>query len=171
MKHNGKSPVSLAEEIEAMFAKDQEMRNTFQETKQWNSAIDDHNTKRAEEIIAKIGWPTISKVGEKASGHFWFLIQHADSHPDFQRKCLALIKTLPKEEIKKDEIAYLEDRVRCAEGKPQVYGTQFWTNSNTGKYEARPIEDREHVEERRAEMGMRPFTEYEKVMMERFDSE
>lgn len=159
---------SIAHESEVMVARDQEMRKKWQETKVWDAAIDEQNTKRAKDIIVQIGYPTISKIGEKASHLFWFLIQHADRDIEFQKECLQIMKNLPKEEVRQDDIGYLEDRVRGAESKPQLYGTQFWTNPETGEYEVKPIEDREQLDERRAALSMMPFSEYENIMMEKF---
>ncbi|MCH8150001.1 MAG: hypothetical protein IH987_18820 [Planctomycetes bacterium] len=41
---------------------------------------------------------------------------------------------------------------------PQLYGTQFLLMD--GKNQPRPIEDPEHVDERREEMGMSTLAEY-----------
>jgi hypothetical protein len=52
----------------------------------------------------------------------------------------------------------LTDRVLLAEGKKQVYGTQF-TLVN-GKCKPRPLEDEANVDQRRKEVGLRPLAEY-----------
>lgn len=87
------------------------------------------------------------------------LAQHADHDRDFQRSCLALLKAQPPEGGTAREIAYLEDRVRVGEQRPQLYGTQFHQNDQ-GEWEPFPIEDEEQVDQRRAERGLGPLAEY-----------
>ena len=99
------------------------------------------------EIVSKIGWPTISKVGKEASSGAWLLIQHADHDIDFQKECLSVMKSESGEEISLRNIAYLEDRIKINLGLPQVYGTQF--KLVDGEFIPNEIEDPEHVEERR----------------------
>ena len=60
------------------------------------------------------------------------------------------------------DIAYLEDRLLIMEGKPQIYGTQFRTID--GVSEPFPIEDPEHVDERRASVGLDTYAAYEARM-------
>jgi hypothetical protein len=50
----------------------------------------------------------------------------------------------------------LEDRIRMYEGRKQLYGTQFnWNES--GEMALVPIEDPEHVDERRVALGFAPM--------------
>jgi hypothetical protein len=52
----------------------------------------------------------------------------------------------------------LLDRIRTFEGKPQVYGTSFdWDDA--GQMSPLPIDDAEHVDERRAEVGLEPLAD------------
>ncbi len=55
--------------------------------------------------------------------------------------------------------AYLEDRVRVHAGRPQLYGTQFTYDQDQLK--PHPIEDPEHLDRRRAAVGLTPFADYE----------
>jgi len=55
----------------------------------------------------------------------------------------------------------LEDRILMREGKKQIYGTQLHSGPKTnGKLELYPIDDEEHVDERRAIVGLQPLAEY-----------
>ena len=64
-------------------------------------------------------------------------------------------------------LAYLTDRVLCAKGQPQRYGTQFWSGPDgTGPLQPRPVEDREQLDEWRAAVGLRPFADYERHVLE-----
>jgi hypothetical protein len=155
----------ISAEIVAMAEEDQAMRYGTNEGKKWDSTIDRRNTDRMKSIIEEIGWPTISKVGREASHMAWLLLQHADHDVDFQKSCLALLKSEPPHEIQPKEIAYLDDRVRVREGIPQLFGTQFYT-SEEGVFGPNPIEDPEHLEERLAAHNMLSFKEYAKGIYE-----
>ena len=54
------------------------------------------------------------------------------------------------------------DRVRIQDGQKQLYGSQFDTKGD--KCEPLPIEDPEHVDERRKAVGLGPLDEYTKQL-------
>jgi hypothetical protein len=67
-------------------------------------------------------------------------------------------------ELNPAHLAYLEDRVRVNQGRPQLYGTQFF---GTGaELKPRPIEDKEHLDERRAKVGLGSFEDYKNQIEE-----
>jgi len=153
-------------ELLALAKSDQEARTHWQETGEvWERTLDESNTKLLKEIVEKIGWPTVSKVGYDASCAAWLLVQHADHDPEYQQYCLNLMRQEPVEEAIKQNIAFLEDRVRANTGRPTLYGTQFGYNK-AGEFGPLPIEDRKNVNEKREEMGLVPFEEYEQEMQE-----
>lgn len=167
MKENICEFPEISSEILEMAKKDQAMRKAATEDyKIWNSEIDKENTVRLKEIISAIGWPTISKVGEDASMKAWLLAQHADKSLAFQKKCLEMMKELPEAEVYIIGKAYLEDRIKVAEGKAQIYGTQFHED-DAGDFGPREIDDFENLEVRRKDLGMESFKEYEERMMKR----
>jgi len=143
---------NLALEINKMVETDQDMRENNLKDDSWDDELDKKNTERIKEIIIDIGWPTVSKVGKSASVGAWLLVQHADHDVDFQLHCLDLMRKLPNGEVRPEDIALLTDRVRVNRGQPQLYGTQF--RQIDGKHVPKDIEDIEHVDERRAEMGL-----------------
>lgn len=61
-------------------------------------------------------------------------------------------------EVALQNLARTIDRVRIAEGKLQYYGTHFQPTPD-GKYKPLPIEDEEHVDKRRAAMGLATIAE------------
>ena len=73
-------------------------------------------------------------------------------------------------ELQPVHLAYLTDRLRTFEGKPQLYGTQGQTNSD-GLIVPFPIEDEEHVDERREAIGLEPLEEYFKSMNESYKTD
>jgi hypothetical protein len=126
--------------------------------------VDEDNTKWLKRVVDKDGWPTKAAVGKDGTDAAFLLVQHADAEPKFQRQCLDRIAPLPKDEVSQSSRAYLTDRVLLAEGKKQVYGTQFTTID--GKLKPRPLEDEANVDKRRAEVGLPPLAEYVKRLEE-----
>ncbi|MGA0587410.1 DUF6624 domain-containing protein [Dyella sp. KRB-257] len=67
--------------------------------------------------------------------------------------------------IKNSDFALLTDRVLRAQKKPQRYGTQFVADpAHPGKVVMAPVEDPAHLDERRAEAGLMPISDYRCVM-------
>jgi len=85
----------------------------------------------------------------------WLLAQHADHDLQFQLRCLELMKTLPSGDVSLQNIAYLEDRVRVAQGRPQLYGTQFIREGDN--LIPQPIQDEVDLDRRRQAMGLESF--------------
>src|SRR5262249_43917540 len=80
-------------------------------------AIDKDNTAWMKGVVEKHGWPGRSLVGKKGAQNAWLLVQHADLDRPFQKKCLELIRKMPRGEVDPENIAYLVDRVAAGEGK------------------------------------------------------
>lgn len=158
----------LASQLLARAEKDQEMRNRAIGTDMsgWDSTVDEDNTAYLKAHVEAHGWPTVSAVGRNASQAAWLLAQHADHDPAFQAYCLRLMQALPQNEVSLRNIAYLEDRVRVANGEPQLYGTQFYKEGDS--FSPRPIEDEGHLEERRAAMGLETFEANRQRMIEMY---
>jgi len=127
--------------------------------------IDEANTKWLKDVVEKHGWPGKKLVGDKGAHDAWLLVQHADRDRAFQKKCLELMKPLVATgDVAKGDFAYLTDRVLVADGKKQLYGTQF--HDVKGKMEPQPIEDEANVDKRRKEMGLSTLAEYRKIIEE-----
>lgn len=148
---------------------DQTMRNNAAQTNgKWDDSLDKKHTQQLKLIIAEHGWPTIPLVGAEASIDAWLVVQHADHDPLFQKECLALMKTLPTDEISLRNIAYLEDRILVGEQKTQLYGTQFQGSGTNLK--PQPIKDRVNLDKRRKLIELEPFAQYEKIMLKTYGS-
>lgn len=163
----------IIDELADMVAEDQKLRSIgLEDEETWKKVkeVDVQNTKKLKEIIAQIGWPTISKVGKEASHNAWIIAQHADREKDFQKLCLELMKKEPSIEVVQEDVAYLEDRLRINEGKQQLYGTQFFVDQQ-GKYGPRPIEDEQNLDKRRNAMGLPPMREYQDMMTKKYGKE
>ncbi len=122
--------------------------------------LDREHTQRMKQIVAEHGWPTRSLVGVEGSHAAWLLVQHADRDPEFQAKCLELMRAaVAAGEADASELAYLEDRVRVAQGRLQLYGTQL-ESDGTGGWRAKPVEDPGGLDARRAKLGLPPMADY-----------
>jgi hypothetical protein len=79
-----------------------------------------------------------------------------------QDQYLPLIeKALARKEAFPQDFAYLSDRVRLQHGQKQLYGTQYVTLKE-GECMRAPLEDPDHVDERRKSVGLPTILEYEK---------
>ena len=155
-----RSREEVAAEIVALAEVDQRMRRAAaEEGARWDPTVDQRSTERMRGIITEIGWPTRSRVGEAAEHQAWLLVQHADADRAFQKECFELMRAAPPGEVCPKHLAYLEDRIRTGEGRPQLYGTQLRA-AKDGGWEPIPLEDPEHVDERRAAVGLGPLREY-----------
>ena len=147
---------ALAAEILAMADDDQRFRRERSTNAPWDPSVDERNTQRMREIVSAIGWPTLSKVGAMAEHAAWLLVQHAEL--DFQRECFALMALESADEVCARHLAYLEDRIRVREGRPQRYGTQLEKRGDG--WEPLPVDDAEGLDARRQAVGLEPITEY-----------
>lgn len=169
-KRNAAQKPELRDELLSMVEEDQSARRAagqagFKDAaaNERMRAIDVRNTARMKEIIAQVGWPTKTLVGERAAQGAWLLVQHSDLDLAFQKECLGLLeKAVAAGEASGRNLAYLTDRVRVAEGKPQYYGTQF--HMVEGKLVPRPIEDEANVDARRAAVGLGTMADYAEQM-------
>ena len=122
-------------------------------------AVHISNAARLGAIIEQYGWPGNSLVGEEGTWAAWLIAQHAIGNPPFMRHCLCLLKqAAANHDVMPWQAAFLEDRIRMYEGKPQIYGTQFQPNMH-GQLEPYPIENPESVNERRAAIGLNTIEE------------
>jgi hypothetical protein len=157
----------IAEELRYMIEDDGEERlKDKPDLRKWDDE-DLRHTLRLREIIAEVGWPTISKVGAESSNHAWRLAQHADLDTDFQEFCLGLMVAQASGEVNKEDIAHLTDRILVAKKLPQQYGTQFYQIFKAAniihKCLLRDVEDPENLEKRRLDLGIKPFVEHLRI--------
>jgi len=125
--------------------------------------IDEKNTARLKSLVAEYGWLGKSQVGEDGAHAAWLLLQHANKDPLFQKDCLEKMKqSFKNHDVSATDLAYLIDRVAVSENKKQIYGTQF--HGNCDNLKPQPIEDEQHVNDRRKSIGLGTMAEYEKQM-------
>lgn len=128
---------------------------------------DEKNTKKLKKILSGRSWFTEREVGKIGVAAAFLIVQHS---PDieFKEEMLPLLKQsyLNGEGVTGQEVALLTDRVRISKGQPQVYGTQ--TDISNREIIFKPIENREEVDDRRAEMGMPPLDFYKRLIEESY---
>ena len=130
------------------------------------AAADGENLPWLRQVITDVGWPGKSLVGEDGAQAAWLLAQHAGRDPALQRRCLDLLTAaVQRGEATLVQQAYLTDRVLRHEGKPQEYGTQ--ATSRDGRLEPQKLRDPDHVDQRRASVGLGPLAGYLARMAER----
>jgi len=156
---------ALHSELLAMRAADQALRQrwiaaglTDEKLKAEAAALDAQHVARLQQIIDQLGgWPGKSLVGMDGSSAAWLIAQHGGR--EFLHKVLPLMKKAAESgELPPASYALSEDRTRIQDGKKQVYGSQF--NTRDGKCEPLPIEDPEHVDERRRSVKLDTLAEY-----------
>ena len=92
----------------------------------------------------------------------WAVIQHSDL--ETQKQYLPrFIDAVEKGKLRGEFVAFMQDRIACRSGKPQMYGSQGSYN-DSGVFIPAEIEDPENVDARRAKMGMCTLQEYIKMM-------
>ena len=157
---------SLRTVLEEIYDVDQEVRRDFVErTQRGDTSLstiiakmnqaDSVNQIQVEELLTTYGWLPQSKVGQKAAGALFLVIQHSDL--ETMRRYLPVLKKAVEEgEASATSAALMEDRVLMYEGKKQLYGTQasgHEQENGTTKYFIWPIENPEEVNNLRAEVG------------------
>lgn len=144
----------IAKQLLELYKIDQQLRKNPAISVHEVFKYDRQTTKVLRSIIEQIGWPTISKVGKKASEAAWCLAQHTHNQK-FACKCLHLMKK-HQIEINITNIAYLEDKVALHQTGYQIYGTCMSTkviNSNLVTT-ILPVKNPEMLEARRKNIGL-----------------
>ncbi|MBZ5712936.1 DUF6624 domain-containing protein [Nannocystis pusilla] len=122
-------------------------------------AVHRRNAARLREVLAGVGWPGRTLVGDDGASAAWRIVQHAIGEPALLRSCLPLLQRAAAEgEADPAEVAKLEDRIRVSEGRPQRYGTQYdWNEDGTAMVPMVGVEAPESLAERRAAVGLPPM--------------
>ncbi len=161
----------IRQELEAMYDQDGSLvRAVYEDAGEPDvvhsvHAIDVAHCERLKEIVEHIGWPTRDLVGLKATQGAYMVIQHAGHDVEFQNQCLGMMVDLVKQgELPASYVALLTDRIRVFSNQPQLFGTQMTMRRDEHGMmvptPSVPIEDPEHLDERRALMGMAPHEKF-----------
>jgi hypothetical protein len=119
------------------------------------------------EVIAQHGWPGRKLVGSAASEAACRLLQHVDSPPAFQRRCLRLLREAAERgDVPLRHVAYVTDAMRVREGRKQLFGTKF--RKENGELVPYPIEKEAELEARRKQMQLEPLPAYARRLRRRY---
>jgi hypothetical protein len=119
--------------------------------------IDEANLQALLAMLPPEGWFTINKYGPAASEAAFLIIQH--SNVEQWRRFVPMMETLAMQgEVKGGDYALMYDRLALTEKRPQRYGSQMVCQA--GKFAPAPIEDPDHIDERRAALQMSPYKDY-----------
>jgi hypothetical protein len=119
--------------------------------------VDAANLIDLKQLIDERGFPTLSKVGYKCCNLASLIAQHQP--PEFLHWYLEQAKAAADSgDFDLTWIAYMTDRDLEHYGKPQLYGTQF--HDQDGITALSPIEDIEHLAERRKQANLGSIEDY-----------
>lgn len=105
--------------------------------------------------VKRRGWFTIDRDGKEADRAAQLIVQHADEDLSFKREMLDVLEPLVANgQSSKNFFPYIHDRWAAAAKAPQRFGLQGECKS-PGVWEPFPIEDAEHVDERRWAFGIK----------------
>lgn len=135
-----------------MFAEDQNLRMKKDINPQQLQELSKKHVEAIKPWVTEHGWDVVADE----ELYLFSLVIHADHDVEFQEHCLSLMKN---KSIKRDLVAFLEDRVLVNKGMKQKYGTQVELNS-LGMAVPFPIEDKVAVDIRRMAIGMEPLSTY-----------
>ncbi|MDB6169150.1 MAG: hypothetical protein JWM88_2014 [Verrucomicrobia bacterium] len=119
---------------------------------------DAENLPQITHILDEKGWVGPDVIGAKANSALFLVIQHSDLAT--QKKYLPMMREAAKNGAARPaSLALLEDRIALRDGHPQIYGSQI-TRRGDGPFYVDNLGDPEHVDERRASVGLGPLADY-----------
>jgi hypothetical protein len=121
-------------------------------------AVHQEHARRLRHMITQFGWPTETMVGQEGAKAAWLIAQHSIAEPDFMRQCRKLLEDASNQgEVPRWQFAFIDDRIRIFEGRPQRYGTQLCEKD--GVLQACALEDPLNIDRLRQEAGLPPLTD------------
>ena len=139
-------------------AKDSPLKRRLRDSIRYYDSV---NLLKVIAIISKYGWLSQNEVGDKANLTIFSVVQHAPFST--QKKLIPIVeKALKEGRLKPSHYALFKDRTLLREGHKQFYGSQISYDVQTSEYFVAPLEDPEHVDERRKLVGLNPLAEYVK---------
>ena len=121
-------------------------------------AVHRENARQLRELIERFGWPNEQVAGRDGAEAAWLIAQHSISEPEFMRSCRQLLAAeVASGGAPAWQHAYLDDRIRVSEGRPQRYGTQFEVTPDGPSL--CEVDDPGSLHERRREAGLNPIAE------------
>lgn len=141
--------------LQAVHDSDQEMRKTGD----LDSEVDFKNLTTVINLIEQCGMPTLKDVNQEQMSAIWLVFQHADNK--YRKRYFPQLRVAAANgDLKKTQIAMMQDRILMSEGKPQIYGTQVTKANGSDAWELYDLRNPETVDKRRARLGWEPLKDY-----------
>lgn len=113
-------------------------------------------------------WPGRRLVGEDGEAAAWLVAQQEIEDVELQRRCLELLEVAAAlGDADPVHYAYLCDRVRMADGRTQLYGSQFVRDEH-GCLVAWHLDDLAKVDARRRRLGLEPFADHARAVTDEY---
>jgi hypothetical protein len=149
----GPANPALRDQIEQLFKADQGVRQKDGYDFKKMEQLDREHAPILEGIFEKYGVPTYRMVGPHAAAGFATMIQHQS--PEFRKKILPGLKAnVDAGEADPGSFATVFDRSQTDAGGKQRYGQNLTCDTEHQEMRTGPIEDSDHVDERRAAIGL-----------------
>ena len=138
---------------------DPDVRSAFQESGGvYVDLIDEINTQELRDVLGNITWRELAEYENNLFKRAFHIVQHSNDE-QYRADVLEEIQPLAEEGlIEGQQFALMFDRVELQKNQTQLYGTQ--TKCIDGVLDTPGLLNPEDVDERRAQMGMRPLSEY-----------
>lgn len=142
--------------LSEVYTLDQETRSNG---KSGNRTTDRQNLETVISIIENCGMPTRVEVGQRGISAIWLVFQHADNY--HRKKYWPQLKeSADKGDIRKSQMALMQDRMLMNDGKPQIYGSQVVSDHESDGWKLYDLKEPKKVDKRRAAIGMEPLSDY-----------
>jgi len=126
-------------------------------------AVHRDNARELRKVMDEFGWPHEGLVGEDGAEAAWLVLQHSIGEPDCMRRGRDLLAAeVAAGRVPEWQFAYLDDRIRVFEGRPQRFGTQMEITPD-GPVVCE-VEEPAQLEQRRQQAGLSPLTQRLKDM-------
>jgi hypothetical protein len=153
---------ALAARLQTLYVADQEVRSADRFDAAKMMETDARTGRDVRAIFQEVGVPTRSTVGPEAARQFVIMVQHQP--PELRRAVLPQLReNVDRGEADPGDFAMMFDRAQVDDGKMQRYGANFVCQPD-GTLGPSPIDDAEHVDVRRAELGLLPMRLYGRLL-------
>ena len=153
---------ALAARLQTLYVADQEVRSADRFDAAKMMETDARTGRDVRAIFQEVGLPTRSTVGPEAARQFVIMVQHQP--PELRRAVLPKLReNVGRGEADPGDFAMMFDRAQVDDGKMQRYGANFACQPD-GTLGPSPIDDAEHVDVRRAELGLLPMRLYARLL-------
>lgn len=122
--------------------------------------IQRENGRVVKHLLKVHGYPFAHIASQKADDGAFLTVQHSGD-TKLIKNTITLLSTQNHRQDVRQKIAYLTDRLQIFQGKFQIYGTQYRTNSD-GTIEFFSIKDMGAVDAMRSKAGLETLEEYKR---------